>query len=310
MRIKEFPGGWYCDALPSGEYAVIFPGSPEIQTHLGPISHLNGWLPYFVRCSKVKEGFEFAGQSNGSYTTLRWNNGWKDIAQTPCGESPVIYDNLGNLHISDCSIGSQGWRFVDYYTGRLWTGDEAYSYPPGRILRYCYLGDDLYFGQGDQGDAILWDGKVRRTLYKGAPFTLKFNRMGEDVAISFYLGTALSTAVIIWATMDELRNLPIAIDPPVEVPKPEPLPDPEPKPIPVPEPLPEPVPVPVPIPEPIPAPGNGDETKPEPMPVPEPAPLPEKPNGSKKEEIIAIGLLGFSLFKWGKKLFKKLRGKK
>ncbi len=212
MEVLTFPGGMYCDCIPAKEYAVLIPTAGIVKSPGGDLPVQNNQQPYYLRL-KNSGDYEFVGQNNNGFDTLIFRNGgWGNIPQTPCGKNPVIYKNDGTLLISDCSVGVQGYRYVDYETGVVYSGDATTYLPAGQIYEYCYIGRGMYIGQGNVGDAILWDGTNRRLLYKGAPYTIKFNRTGDDVAISFYLDNGSGvppTAILVWATLDELANLPI-----------------------------------------------------------------------------------------------------
>jgi hypothetical protein len=217
MTRKEFPGGWYADALPSGEYVVLF-ADQFLETHLGQIAFLDAQRqPLFPRCTNVG-GFSFAGQSWHTDQTMEWHGGWVTINKPACGVSPVIYDNDGLLHISDCSIGSQGWRYVTP-DNVLVTGDETYGPGPDSPGLYEWTDlNGLVIGQGAEGGVIVWDGTQHRILEAGpaASRFIRVQRDGDNVSIAWWGETGAPTTVV-WATMDELRQLPVLqpVEPPV-----------------------------------------------------------------------------------------------
>lgn len=209
--------------MPSGEYAILFPGS-HIQTHLGRVELPPFDEPLYHRITNVG-GFKIAGQAHQSTRTLEfvdWQ--WHD-RQPACGVSPVIYDHLGKLHISQCGpVGSQGYRYVDML-GRIWTGDETYGSPFG-LSEWSYYGA-LYIGQGHEGGGCLvWDGAVLRVLEEGSCRFVRVRGDGVRVAISY---AKPDGAVIVHATLDELRALPVRSAPTPQPPTPIPVP-PKPKP--------------------------------------------------------------------------------
>lgn len=217
MTRTEYPGGTYVDALPSGEFATLVPSS-HIQTHLGRIE-LPGDQPLYHRITNVG-GFKIAGQAHQSPRTLEWIGGtWHD-RPVACGVSPVIYDAAGVLHISDCSIGSQGWRYVDA-NGALVTGDQTYGSTFG-IAEWSEYGG-LKIGQGYDGGVCVWDGTTLRLLEAGNCRFIRVRGAGQAVAVSFWKVGA--SAVIYQATLNELRVLPIArpVAPPPEKPKKPPV---------------------------------------------------------------------------------------
>lgn len=205
MILKEIPGAIYVDALPTGEFACcLFDGS--VDTHIGKLTARDNLLPYYVRVTNIG-GFQFAGQSSGNKQTLYYNGIWNYLDEIPVGINPVIFDHDGLLHISNGSVGSQGYRYVDYYSGKIVSGDDSLYLPAGDIFEYTYLGDGLYVGQGSVTGVVVWDGKFRRLLYDGTSNAIRASRFMELVAVSFYQPNKPS--VIIQTTMQELRNLPI-----------------------------------------------------------------------------------------------------
>lgn len=272
MRRLIIAHGLYIDALPTGEYACLRPDGenganppkglprtlPDVLTHAGPVAcpqHPGGKIlkPLFVRVTNVN-GFRFAGQSSDSPETLQYAPfgapaGWQFLPKVACGTSPVIYDLAGLLHISDCSIGTQGWRYVDLTTGALVTGDATYG-PWNGLNEWSALGEDLYVGQGNKhGGTLVWDdrAKVMHVLDPGPNRFIRAQVAGDLVSIAWWVeGINTSTGVVVWATLLELRALPVleAPAPPVPVPIP-PVPVPVPPP-PVPPLPPHPSPGPVP----------------------------------------------------------------
>lgn len=236
MNIRAIPGAAYCDALPSGEYCALVIGS-HIETHLGriPLPPRESYGPLYLRCSNVG-GFKFAGQAHDTGNPAAWeyrDGEWRAYGPPCCGVSPVIYDALGILHISDCSIGSQGWRYVDRDgtpEGRLVTGDASYG-PVFGLSEYSrYAGFTI--GQGhDSGGVLVWDGLFLHVLSPENGRFVRVQGSSDQVAIAFW---APNGAVIVHATLAELRALPLAgRSTPAPTPPPVPLP-------PVPPPTPEP----------------------------------------------------------------------
>jgi len=245
MTRRTFHGGWYCDSLPSGEFAVLFP-QREIVSHFG--AHIlppgEPWGIGYLRITATPV-FKFAGQAHSTTNPACWEFDGGRVEQwgsfpPPCvGVSPCIYDLQGTLHRSDGSVGSQGYRYVENDgtpAGRLISGDATYG-PFHNLSQYTQLAPDLWIGQGMDGGVQTWDGTVNRLLEDGACTFIRANRDGEAVAIAFVKPDG---AVIIQTTMAELRALPPveAPEPPVEPPVPPEPPDP----IPVPPEPPKPIP--------------------------------------------------------------------
>jgi hypothetical protein len=239
MKHLPIPGGWYTHALPSGEYASLV--ADGIVTHLGKIAQpLNDAGqpdgPLFLDITTVG-GFHLAGKGANSFITHeRLPDGTWLRHGDACGNYSVIYDLQGVLHISDCSIGTQGWRYVAL-DGTLVTGDQTTGHPAG-LSEWTDLGGIL-LGQGNGPGAIdggvkVWAGGLLRVLATGACYDIKARRVGDTFALSFYdVARDGLTAHIFWGTVDELVALPPVVVPPPPDPKPDPKPDPSPEPEPV-----------------------------------------------------------------------------
>jgi hypothetical protein len=209
----EIPDGFECDALPSGEYVSLLTHDPsKLITHFGELPTIKNVTPRYPRITKVNGPFRLAGQSSdamfGALAEWAENAGWAFSPTVPCGVSPVIYDNAGKLYISNCGpgIGSQGYRFCDYVTGALVTGDATNSSSFG-VSAWTFLGDGLYVGQNDieRPGVVVWDGVMRREVEAGDSYVIRAQRSGEAVSLAFYKATS---SVIIQTTMSELRTLP------------------------------------------------------------------------------------------------------
>lgn len=233
MIRKVVAGGTYVDAMPDGAYAAVV--GDHLDTHQGPIPLPPGedWL-LFLRVTTAG-GFKIAGKSHNAAKSWLWQDGeWRELPDA-IGNSPLIFDRLGGLHLSDGSIGSQGWRYVaddGSLAGRLVTGDATYGSTFG-LSEWSEAGG-LSIGQGhDVGGACVWDGATLRLLEAGACAFVRVQAAGESVAVSFWKQDA-GVAVIYRGTLAELRALPpVAAPVPVPVPVPAPIPAPSPEPIPV-----------------------------------------------------------------------------
>lgn len=219
MTRIEIPDGFGCDALPNGEWVSILQhDDSQVLTHLGPIPTTAGIKPGYPRCSNVG-GFKFAGQANRANLgpLVKYEHGgWLFASDVPCGVSPVIYDLAGVLHVSDCSIGSQGWRYVDPVTGALVTGDQTYSSqqanPPFEgLAEWTDLGGGLYVGSCNvtPGCALFnrADGKLR--LIEAGPVQfIRARRDGDAVSLAMIKQQG-QPSVILWTTVAELLALPV-----------------------------------------------------------------------------------------------------
>jgi hypothetical protein len=212
MRTLHIPFGTYVDARPDGRFAcLVVDDGPGMQLDTERLTIPRDARPLYVRVPR--EGpFKFAGQSSNSPETIEWieGTGWVPRPIVPCGVSPVIYDLAGTLHISDCgpAVGSQGYRYVDVETGALVTGDQTLGSDFG-LAEWTYLGDGLYVGQCNvTPGCALWDGHDLRMVEPGDCFFIRGQRVGNDVSLAM-VRHAGEPAVIVWATMDELRALPV-----------------------------------------------------------------------------------------------------
>jgi len=235
--IRAFcPGAWYGEILPSGSYAVLYPHS-RVETHRGGITLPPGepFGPRFVRCTEIG-GFRFAGQADaGGAWEWAEGTGWRKIDAVCAGTSPVIYDRLGFLHLSDGSVGSQGWRYVDNDgtpEGKLVTGDQTYrtEVAPGvNLYEYTDLGW-LLLGQGQESGAVVWDGAAVRLLEAGHCTFIRATVEGERVAIALKKPEGV---LLVQTTLSEIMALtPLSTQtPPIVTPPPPPAPTPEPEPV-------------------------------------------------------------------------------
>lgn len=220
MRTLHIPNGTYVDARPDGRLACLVVEDPlaYVQLDTERLTIPGDRRPLYVRVPRDGP-FKFGGQSSQSPETIEWieGTGWAPRPIVPCGVSPVIYDHDGQLHISDCgpAVGSQGYRYVDYYTGQLVTGDATLGSDVG-LAEWTALGDGVFVGQCNvtPGCAI-YDGFALRMLEPGDCFFIRAQRVGQDVAVAM-VKHAGQPAVIVWATLDELRALPVIPQTPVE----------------------------------------------------------------------------------------------
>ena len=222
---KTILGGWYTHSLLTREFASLTPTG--IETHLGPVDRPMNDLgqpdgPLFIDVTNVG-GFRIAGKGANSFITWeREPDGVWTRHPDACGNYSVMYDLDGILHISDCSIGTQGWRYVAP-DGSLVPGDVAMLLDG--INEYTDLGDGILVGQGNtSGGVVVRIDGVKRVLAEGACYDIKARRKGNDVTISFYLVAPDGlSAHIWWGTVDELRQLKELV-----IPAPEPKPEPKP----------------------------------------------------------------------------------
>jgi hypothetical protein len=240
MKVMTFPGCWYTDAIPSGEWVSSHFTTGDLFTQNGSIrAPAKPRILQWVRMSMDRVRFAGTGQDDDhawEWDGLRWNDA--GAFQAP---RAVIYDSLGQLHVvreaTWPGTGSQGWRYVDA-DGTLVPAWVTYASVSQRLWEYTIHGD-LTIGQGEGGVHALVAGRRVRIdhLVPGlgdAPQTLAVNfwRWGNDCAISFYVvhGPTNFTGVAIWLTRQEFDALPTfdigAPVPPVSVPQPPTPPEP------------------------------------------------------------------------------------
>lgn len=216
MTRLEILDGYFVDALPGGAWVAMrrTPGAP-LASHLGDIPLYRNLQPLYVRCAQTGAFFHLAGQSSDSPQTLVWRefDKWQPIDVVACGVSPVIWDNAGILHISDCSIGSQGYRYVAP-DNTLVTGDQTLTprqaIPPfDGLSEWTALGDGLYVGQCNVvAGCAVWDGAHLRMVEPGDCFFIRATRVGHNVALAM-VKHAGQPSLCLWLTVDELRAMPV-----------------------------------------------------------------------------------------------------
>lgn len=255
MKTRDVLGAWWGDALPNGVYAAMVPES-HLEVTSGRVMALPPGEPWGLHDIRITEvgGFKIAGQAHSTVnvTGLWVEDKWTFLPGPVVGVNAVIFDRQGELHRSDGSRGGQGFRFVDA-AGRIWTGDETIYDAVMGIHEWTRLASDLWIGQGheDGAGARVWDGKQRRVFEVGSCRSIRATVEGDKFAVAITLRDRVR---FYWGTLDELRELPVEVQP-----VPPPVPPPKP-----------PVPPPVPVP-------------------PPPPPIEEKPviSGEEREQIIA-----------------------
>ena len=224
--MTRFPGALSAVALPSGEWAVVFPGS-HIQSHLGPIEPPRGHSgPFDVLYLDITNagGFKIAGQAQQEPNspdrgTWMWENGqWRQVSTEAPGTYPVMFDTNGQLHIATPEQnGSQGWRYVDA-NGALITGDDTLNSQRrigvalglADIWEYSDLGG-VVIGQGETGCDVIAGG-ARRRLEDGDTHFIRVRHADGKWAVAMSK-LAQDEACIGWFTLEELAALPLVNQP-------------------------------------------------------------------------------------------------
>lgn len=204
MTRKDFPGGWYGDALPDGRYAVLIKGQ-RVDTHLGPVS-LPGEDILFLDVAPTTP-FKVAGQSQNGRGTLESREGGQfQVVGSSFGVLPNIYLPNGDLLLATAS--HQGFRYIDD-NGRPVTGDESQRDPETGLNEFTKTGG-VTVGFADNGIHIVYNG-VRRVVTPGdtyGSYTVKFSRAGDSFSL-FYHDRATLSSHAIWFTRDEISQFPV-----------------------------------------------------------------------------------------------------
>jgi hypothetical protein len=219
-----FPGAWYGDALPSGEFAVLVPGKP-LQTHAGPVAlpeEDKAFGPTFLKISPTKDRFfgcKHAGV--GAPVLFEYLFLPRQWWAHPTATGRAVYDTHGN--ILDTLPAGYGYFDTDLNIpiSRIQTYEQKFG-----LNNWCKVGS-LYIGQGhdDGGVLVVLPGSIPRVLDTGPCSEINAHRDGDAVAITYRND---GVGILLWqTTLAELGALPLKGEPP-----PPPPPPPEPKPVP------------------------------------------------------------------------------
>ena len=239
-------------ALPTGEWAMAFPGS-HLESHIGRIERPTGHAgPFDILYLDITNagGFRIAGQAQQEPQSpdrgaWMWENGrWTHVSTEAPGTYPVMFDAQGRLHIATTAQnGSQGWRYIAE-DGELVSGDDTLNAQRrigvalglSNLWEYTHLGG-VVIGQGETGCDVIAGG-ARRRLENGDTHFIRVRHAGDTWAVAM-TKLAEDEAVIGFFTRADLEALPLVEQSVVPDPAPAPEPDP-----PVTPPKPEPVPMP------------------------------------------------------------------
>jgi len=215
-----YPGGWYCEILPSGSFAVLHPAQyrwfadgsftlldpGRIATHLGDIAlpaaelAAGGLGMLFLRITD-DGGFQMVGQSHALPGTWHYSAGaWVLNPAISHGVSAHIFDRLGALHIITPGAGvtSQGYRYVadpPPAAGTLILVDATYADPVRNLYEYSEYdcgGTRVAMGQGGSGGMLAVTGVPGVSTLRS--FTLE---VGDNRFVRFsHSGTTLAVAIV------------------------------------------------------------------------------------------------------------------
>lgn len=235
MRRSLISGGWYCDALPNGAYAVLLKDR-YILTDQGEVSLPPGGNLLNLRLAP--DGVRFAGIGHQDDQAWLWDGTRWSSHGTAHGTRSVIFDRHGTLHTvpgPGTPAGSIGFRYVAG-DGRIVYSHETYADPVRGLYEYTERGG-IVIGQAGKGP-LGEDPCIAHILATGAQHLIEagtcrfinYTAEGPRIALAF-VREDLSAAVLIWMTADEIPRLP-AYTRFVEPPPPPPVtPPPTPEPV-------------------------------------------------------------------------------
>jgi hypothetical protein len=233
------PGGYYCDVLPSGEYAALVLDAQKnghhLQTHLGnlplPAAETQpGPKLMFIRITNVG-GFKIAGKSHSTDVVWEWRQAgatWTRIPKISHGVQGHIYKTDGTLFIFPPApnVESQGIRWwEDARGGPVW-GSPTYNpftefaQQLGVKLLYEWTQwSGITIGQGEEGGAVAQLTGGHRVLEPGNTRFIQFHQAGAQLSVAI----AKPDASVLWrGTAADLLALPLYKPPTPIPPTPEP----------------------------------------------------------------------------------------
>jgi len=240
MRRIDFDGGWYADALPNGQYVVLYADGHMDSSVYGVVPPPpNDALRCLYPRLDPTNGAVFTGQEadeGNKMRPLHWDgSSWSILSdQSIPGVYPVIYKPSGEIVLNyGAADGTQGYRYVAT-DGRVVTGDETYS-PTSQWTLFEWtelVPGSLVVGQGNDGGVIVWDNGVYRELVPESAGLCRFIHAtatgvtdSDSFGLAFWGQTGVPTACY-FGTLKELRELPVVepvvVQPPPVIPTPPP----------------------------------------------------------------------------------------
>lgn len=231
---RSIPGGSYCEALISGDWAALVKGS-HIETSKGPIalppSSGDGLL--FLR-SFDSDGLLLAGQKGdivgpdpAKGHAFLWNGKkWIDKGPSYGAGGPVAFKPTGALVLADPSMGSQGIRTI-LADGTIITGDATYGSASMNIAEYTPL-DNWAIGQSYRDGVVLVKGSARKLLARGDCRFIRANQAGSRIAVGWWQ-LDQNSSELRWFDESDIASLPddvAAVPTPQPVPQPQSIPEP------------------------------------------------------------------------------------
>jgi len=226
MKVIIIPGGGYGDALATGEYISVINGA-GVQTDKKfiPLESFGNDCMF----SRIHpDGEQFAGKSHEGGFVLIYNNGWNHTSQPTYGNSPVIFNDGGDLAISERpgqfpGVGATGFSHINYDTKELVGHDSCNGGVTG-LAEWVYIGNGIRVGQGVSGKTVVNDNGTLRVLSQSGPSFLRYHRVSNNLAFYYYTNVnGINTGYVTLCTLSEIQNLPLLnpVEPPVSLKKPE-----------------------------------------------------------------------------------------
>lgn len=238
MTRFSIPGGWYCDALPTGPWVSLVIDS-HLQTNQKRVELPNGQNLLFVRMAP--DGIRFAGVGHKDNQAWEWSGSEWLVHGFAVGPRPVLYSASGQLIINHTVPDFQrtgGWRA--FTNGLPVSVVDSFEDINRRIWEYTTLPNQLTIGQGGAGPdgedpviAIL--GGQRYLLSKGQCRFINVRSDLNDTISLAWVSEDAKQSEFLWLDRTELltfphptvvtvppnnppNNPPPPIDPPKELP--------------------------------------------------------------------------------------------
>lgn len=208
--------GWYVDADPDGNWAVLFPSLTQgwIETSAGRVELDPGEQGVlFLRLWRSPSGpLHLVGQSQTGRGNLHYDGvNWSSIGGS-YGVNPVAFWPDGRIEQNIPAYGSQGIRWIDDV---VHTGDATYA--DGMLSQFTDLGD-IRIGQGQEDGVVIHYNGQYHVLSPGYSVNVRASRKGSRIAVAW---VRIGSCSVRWFDVSEIAGLPLLTQP---VPPPAPPP--------------------------------------------------------------------------------------